>query len=234
MNLQDPSLLHVSAYINGQWTAADQQQTFPVSNPATGEQEDTDVGFPGPEHHIAERERSMKVPMAILAVLSLLGGLVQVPGVSDVVERFLEPTFAGSRFAGLEPSAGIEGLALVLGGVVALAGIAIAYFLYVRAHGSTLRLVERLRVLHTFLFHKWYFDELYEAVFVQPLLALGRGASQVFERVVIDGMVSGTTLVVRTGNSLLRIAQSGILRSYALLLVGGVAAIVLYFLIVSN
>ena len=43
------------------------------TNPATGEVEDTDVGFPGPEHHIAEREWSMKVAMALLAV----GAIVQ-------------------------------------------------------------------------------------------------------------------------------------------------------------
>ena len=48
--------------------------TASTENPATGEREDTDVGFPGPEHHIAERELPMKVPMAILAVLSVIGG----------------------------------------------------------------------------------------------------------------------------------------------------------------
>ena len=203
-------------------------------NPATGEKEDAEVGFPGPEHHIAERERSMKVPMAILAALSLLGGAVQIPGISRTIERFLDPTFADSRFAGLGPSSGVETFALVIGATVALAGIAIAYFLYVRVPGSSLRLAKRLRALHTFLSHKWYFDELYDAAFVRPMRALGRVASEVFERRVIDGIVSGTAVVVRAGNSLLRVAQSGLLRSYALLVVGGAGGLVLYFLIVSN
>ena len=49
-------------------------------NPATGEEEDTDVGFPGAEHHIAEQSGPMRVAMGVLAFLALFGGLVQVPG----------------------------------------------------------------------------------------------------------------------------------------------------------
>ena len=49
-------------------------------NPMTGEPEDTDVGFPGPEHHVAERSWPMKAAMAPLAVLALIGGIVGVPG----------------------------------------------------------------------------------------------------------------------------------------------------------
>ena len=57
-------------------------------NPATGEVEDTDVGFPGPEHHIAERELPMKVAMGVLAVLrDRSAGSLQIPGVDDVDRR---------------------------------------------------------------------------------------------------------------------------------------------------
>ena len=66
------------------------------TNPMTGEIEDTDVGFPGPEHHIAERELPMKLAMGALAVLATIGGLVQIPGVTDGLHNFLEPTFADS------------------------------------------------------------------------------------------------------------------------------------------
>src|SRR3954462_4981486 len=68
------------------------------TNPATGEVEDTDVGFPGPEHHIAERAAPMRVAMGALAVLAVVGGLLQVPGVDSAIHNFLEPTFADSRF----------------------------------------------------------------------------------------------------------------------------------------
>ena len=58
-------------------------------NPGTHEVEDTDVGFPGPEHAIAERHIPMKVAMGILAVLATVAGLIQIPGVDSAVTNFL-------------------------------------------------------------------------------------------------------------------------------------------------
>ena len=66
------------------------------TNPANGEVEDTDVGFPGPHHTIAERALPMRVAMSVLAVGAIGAGLVQVPGVDDVIVNFLRPTFATS------------------------------------------------------------------------------------------------------------------------------------------
>ena len=66
------------------------------ANPATGEAEDTDVGFPGPEHHIAERAWPMRVAMGALGVLALIGGALQIPGVTDVISTFFEGTFGDS------------------------------------------------------------------------------------------------------------------------------------------
>jgi NADH-quinone oxidoreductase subunit L len=203
-------------------------------NPLTGEAEDTDVGYPGPEHHIAEREGPMKLAMGILAVLAVVAGAIQIPGVTHVVESFLEPTFHDSRFVDTDVSGGLEALALIVGAVTSLAGIGLAWLLYVRNPGSTLALARRMPRLHDFLEHKWYFDEFYDRAIVRPALALGQFASNVFERVVVGGMVSGTALAVRAGNSVVRVAQNGLLRNYALLLLTGVTALALYFLIVSR
>ena len=83
------------------------------TNPATGEVEDTDVGFPGPEHHIAERAAPMKVAMGALALLAIIGGFLQIPGVTDELHHFLEPTFADSElYEELEPTASAEWLGL--------------------------------------------------------------------------------------------------------------------------
>jgi NADH-quinone oxidoreductase subunit L len=203
-------------------------------NPLTGEPEDTEVGFPGPEHHLAEREPVMRAPMSLLAILAIVGGVVQIPGVTHVIERFLDPTFADSRFIDVEVSTGHEVLALVAGAALSIAGIALAYQLYVRDPGVTLRLVRRFPRLHGFLVHKWYFDEAYDVLVVRPITALGRAASTTFERVVIDGVSQGAAVVVRTGNSLVRVAQSGLVRYYALALMTGVTALALYFLIVAK
>jgi NADH-quinone oxidoreductase subunit L len=203
-------------------------------NPASGELEDTDVGFPGPEHHIAEQAVPMGVAMGVLGALALVGGLIQIPGVDDVVTRFLEPSFADSPLSQIEPSTAHEWLGLGIGSVVAILGIFTAYFLYVARPGSTAVLIQRLRPVHTFLVNKWYFDELIDVLVVRPALAIGSFANRTFERVVVDGMVSGTVEFVRGAGGVVRTAQSGFVRAYALLLFGGFAGLGLYFLIAST
>jgi NADH-quinone oxidoreductase subunit L len=205
------------------------------TNPATGEQEDTDVGFPGPDHAIAERALPMKVAMGALAVLATVGGLVQVPFVDDVVTKFLAPTFADSRFRDLQPSDGLTAFGLVLGTVVALAGIALAYRVWVLKPGSAAAWRERFALPYRVFVNKWWFDEAIDALVVRPAAAFGAFARQTFERVVIDGVfVGGTVGVVRAGSSAVRALQSGFLRYYAALLLLGGAAVVLYFLIASS
>ena len=96
--------------------------------------------------------------------------------------------------------------------------------MYVRAPGTTARLRERFRGLHGFLAHKWYFDELYDRALVRPTLALG---DVVVERVRArrdrrHGVAARRSRCA-PANSLVRVAQSGLLRYYALLLVTGVS-----------
>src|SRR4051794_23043049 len=67
-------------------------------NPVTGEHEDTEVGFPGADHHIAEHGWPMRFAMAPLAVLSIIGGIVLIPGVTDWLETFLDPSFEDSKY----------------------------------------------------------------------------------------------------------------------------------------
>jgi NADH-quinone oxidoreductase subunit L len=207
----------------------------PPANPATGEEEDTDVGFPAEEHHIAEREWPMRAAMGPLAVLALLAGLVQVPGVTDVIEHFLAPTFEDSRFHDTAPSDSSEWVGLLVGGLVSLAGIAAAYHAYVRRRGITLELRDRYARVHAFLVHKWYFDELFDALFVRPFATAGAFGRAVVETRFVQGLiVGGTTGVVRVGTSFARAIQTGYLRAYALMLLLGVAALAFYFLLASS
>jgi NADH-quinone oxidoreductase subunit L len=204
-------------------------------NPMTGEAEDTDVGFPGAEHHVAERAWPMKAAMGPLALLSIIGGYLAVPGVSDVIEKFLEPTFEDSRFHDTAPTDGAEVLGLVVGALIAIAGIALAWWIYRRKPGTTARLVERFPWAHRFLWHKWYFDELYDAVFVRPMTTAGGFGRRVIETDFVQGtIVGGATGIVRVGTSFARAIQTGYLRAYALLLLLGVAGLTLYFLLNSS
>jgi NADH-quinone oxidoreductase subunit L len=203
-------------------------------NPATGEKEDTEVGFPGPTHQIAEREMPMKVAMSVLGFGALFAGFLQIPGVDNVIENFLDPTFAGSRFASTIPSDGAAWFGLLVGAIVSLAGIGIAYWMYVLRPGVSAELIRRFRWAHDFLEHKWYFDEAIDLLVYRPALAVGRWANTIFERYVVQGLVVAATDLVRGASAGVRGVQSGYLRSYALLLVTGFAGLGLYFLLQSS
>ena len=120
-------------------------------NPMTGEHEDTDVGFPGPDHHIAERDWPMRAAMGTLAVLAIVGGIVAIPGVTDWLSNFLEPTFADSKYINDLPSTGADWAGLIVGAGIALAGITTAFVMYIQRPGVTLALRDRLPRLHDFL-----------------------------------------------------------------------------------
>jgi len=201
-------------------------------NPATGETEDTDVGFPGPEHHIAERDFEMRGAMSVLAVLAVVGGVVQIPFVTDWLERFLEPTFADAPHAA--PSDTLTVVGMVVATVVALAGIYVAYVVWVARPGTSERVRARFAPVHGLFVNKWYFDELIDLLVVRPFAWFGRFGQQTFERVVVNGLlVGGTTNIVKAGSAAARALQNGFLRAYAALLVLGMVAVALYFLIQS-
>ena len=206
------------------------------TNPANGEVEDSEVGFPGPEHHVAEKEATMKIAMGVLAVLAIVGGFLQIPHVTHVLDTFLEPTFAESRFyEELKPSETVEYGGLALGALLGLLGIGIAYLLWVKDPSRPDALRARFRVLHGLFSRKWFFDELINGLIVRPFAWFGRFAQAVFERLFVNGLlVGGTSGAVRVGSSAVRAAQSGFLRYYAALLLVGLAGLGLYFLLAAS
>ena len=203
-------------------------------NPMTGEEEDTDVGFPGPGHFIAERELPMKIAMSALAVLAVLGGLVQIPGIDDAVTKFLAPTFADSKYAHLEVATRSAWIGLVIGALIAIAGITIAYRIWVARRGTSTQLRERFSGAYVFLSNKWYFDEIIDFAIVRPTAWLGRVVTTTFERNVISGITDGTASAVRAGGAAVRRAQTGYLRYYAALMIVCLGGVALYFLISST
>jgi NADH-quinone oxidoreductase subunit L len=204
------------------------------TNPATGEPEDTDVGFPGPNHPIAERAMPMRVAMSILALGSVGLGLLQIPQVDFVIDDFLRPSFGDSSLYATHTRNGLLVVGLVLGAVLGLAGIAIAYRVWVARPGTAAAIRARLGPVYELLVHKWYFDELIELVVVRPFAWAGRFARDTFERLFVDDtLVGGTTGLVRAGSAAVRAAQSGFVRYYVALLVLGVTGVGFYFLLQS-
>jgi NADH-quinone oxidoreductase subunit L len=202
------------------------------TNPATGEVEDTDVGFPGPVHAIAERALPMRVAMTILAIGAIGAGLVQIPNVDFVIDDFLRPSFAGSALYEAHTRDGLLVFGLILGTLLGLAGIAIAWRVWVVKPGAAAAVRSRFKPAYTLFVNKWYFDELIDMLVVRPAAAAGRFANTTVERVFVDGaLVGGATSLVRAGSASVRAVQTGLLRYYAALVVLGVAALGLYFLL---
>jgi len=202
------------------------------TNPATGEPEDTDVGFPGPTHAIAERALPMRIAMSLLALGAVGAGLVQIPKTDFVIDDFLRPSFATSKLYEPHTKTGLLLVGLTLGTIIGLAGIAIAYRVWVARPGTAATMQARTRPLYQLFFNKWYFDELIDLLVVRPAAAAGGFARGTFERVFVDEtLIGGTTGIVRAGSAAVRAAQSGFVRYYAALLVLGVTAVGFYFLL---
>jgi NADH-quinone oxidoreductase subunit L len=207
------------------------------TNPVSGEVEDTDVGFPGPEHHIAEQAIPMRIAMGSLAVLAIIGGFLQIPKVTHEVDHFLEPTFEGSRyFEELHPSDALTFGGMALGALLGIAGIAVAYLIWVKRGGApAVAMRERFRPLHTFFVNKWYGDEAVDVLVVRPAAWAGRFAHATFERVFVQRtLMGGPTALVRAGSQAVRALEPGFLRAYAALMLLGITGVVLYFLIEAS
>jgi NADH-quinone oxidoreductase subunit L len=100
--------------------------------------------------------------------------------------------------------------------------------------GTSDRIRVRFKPLYELFVHKWYFDEIINALVVQPFAAAGAFARDTFERRVIDDtLIGGTTGLVRAGSAAVRAVQSGFVRYYAAMLVLGIAGVGFYFLLQS-
>ena len=204
------------------------------TNPATGEVEDTDVGFPGPAHAIAERALPMRAAMSLLAIGAIGAGLLQIPQVDFVIDDFLRPSFGDSSLYATHTRNGLLVLGLVLGTAIGLAGIALAWRMWVARPGTATAVRRRFAPVYELFVNKWWFDELIDALVVRPAQAFGRFARSTFERAFVEGaLVEGTSSLVRAGSASVRAIQTGLLRYYAALLLLGVSGLGLYFLLQS-
>ncbi len=169
--------------------------------------------YRGHEHHPHESPPVMLVPLAILALLSIGGGFL-----------FKVPEFLGTLFPTLEVP---EDVALmVISTAAGVIGIALAWWMYVARPGTADAFARSLDGLYTWVANKYYVDEFYGATVVKPVIAGARGLWKVADARVIDGTVNGVGRRARGIGGVLRLAQSGNIRSYAgWVLLGSVAVI---------
>jgi len=181
--------------------------------------------------HVHESPKSMLVPLMILAVLSLVGGWMAAPAFwsgPDYFANFLGPVFGAGESAAAESAA--HALEIPLAGVAvftAFVGFIVAFWLYLRQPGKPEALAKSMKGAYTTLLNKYYVDELYAAVIVNPLMWLSTNVLwKVADVGAIDGTVNGIADTATAIGDSVRHTQSGNTRSYAVWVVIGALVII--------
>jgi NADH-quinone oxidoreductase subunit L len=167
---------------------------------------------------------TMTATVAVLAVLSVVGGWLQVPGLWHPLSDFLEPAAESL----VEPSGTQDLVTSILAVGLALAGMLLAWQLY----GVRRARLPEARFWRALLEHKFYFDEAYDQVFYRPAAATARLWTRFFEQPLIGGSIEGVSTGTRRVGREVGEAQTGLVRLYALALAGSVAVLALVFVAV--
>jgi NADH-quinone oxidoreductase subunit L len=183
---------------------------------------------PHAAHHLHESPRVMVVPLLLLAGGSALVGLLGFPPHAGIHHHFLEPVLGGEAHG---PSHAAEVAAGVISTVLALLGMGGAWYLYARHPEAAARVAGRHPTAYRWLRHKYYVDELYDGMIVEPIRRGAIRLWQVFDDGVIDNLVNRVGAWVEVWALGLRQVQSGAVPTYVLSFLAGVVAILAYFLL---
>jgi NADH-quinone oxidoreductase subunit L len=191
--------------------------------------------------HLHEVNWTMTVPLAVLGVLSVIGGFLNVESEVPIVRWFdfgqgaalhewLHPVVAGADeiFAGRMPAGEVAHAAwpIVLAIVLGIGGLASAWLLLRPAALRTPADEPNYSsVLGRLLYRKWYVDEIYEAFFLRPIRLLSQAFFSVVDRGLIDGIVDGSGRLSQGLGLLAGRVQTGQLNTYAFMFVIGVLAV---------
>lgn len=185
------------------------------------------------QHHLHESPSSMTIPLIVLAILSVLGGLLGVPAVlggGHWLASFLAPVFefSNARAGHLSLDHSTEYMLMGVSVAIALASLAFAYIRYVKnSHVPAEDSAERAP-LTKLSYNKFYIDELYAALFTRPLDALSGFFYKVVDSSGIDGIVNGLGRGAVEASKGLRLLQSGMVGFYIFMMVAGMIALLLY------
>jgi NADH-quinone oxidoreductase subunit L len=160
-----------------------------------------------------------------LAVLATVGGWIQFSPFWHPITNFLEPVAA----PGVEPTGLEDAVTSILAVALALVGIGVAWWIYAARRAE----VPRWAFGQQLLEHKFYFDELYDAVFYRPAVWFANAAMRFVEGPLISGSIRELSEGTRLIGTRLSDAQTGLLRTYALALGSGAALLTLVFLAVK-
>jgi NADH-quinone oxidoreductase subunit L len=186
------------------------------------------LAFFGPLRHDSdphESPRVMTIPMLLLAVGAVAGGVLGISAVSGILPRFLEPVIGPVR----EGTGGLSTVALtVISVAVAMAGIGVGWLVWGSGRIDWIALRARFPRTRATLEHGWWFDGVYGAVLVAPGKAAAAFAAYVVDRRLVDGAGNLVAKGFGTASTLLRRVGDGMVRRYALLFLVGVVGLLWY------
>ena len=171
------------------------------------------------EHHLHESPKAMTIPLIILAVLSVVGGLVQLPhvfGGHPYFSEFLNPVVKTAEHA--DANLAFKEWMLLGGTIVGL----IIIYLVTKKNYAVDKVEGEYTGFKKILANKWYVDEIYDAVIVKPIQSVGTFFNNIMEKKGIDGFVNGVGKAVNYGSRQIRLLQSGHAGTYVLLMVVGI------------
>jgi NADH-quinone oxidoreductase subunit L len=190
-------------------------------------------GTPRNQHmhdHAHESPVTMTGPLVFLAILSVLAGAVfGYPLENGFIHHFLGPVLTpeGAHPHHLEHSTAL--MLMVLSIVVAAAGIFISWLYYIKVPSLPGKTVKAFKPVHTFFYNKWFFDELYDAIIVFPIVTISRFLWRGFDVNVIDFTVNAFGKVPMFIGGVARHLQTGRMQTYIFTMVVGVIVLFTIF-----
>ena len=167
---------------------------------------------------------SMRLPLVVLAIGSLAVSFIDLPWAHDIsLAHFLEPVFRTTIYEPHE-STSLQYILATIDALVALAGVVIAWVIWSKK-------TDRPNLERPFFKNVWYWDNFYDLVIGRPLTRFSQFCLNVVDLKVLDGAVNGMASLATRSAKGLRKVQTGQVRQYALVLVAGIAALLLYLLI---
>ncbi|MGR3723655.1 NADH-quinone oxidoreductase subunit L [Abyssibius alkaniclasticus] len=187
--------------------------------------------------HAHESPNVMIIPLAVLALGSVFAGMLWLdPFFGESMTEWFGPSVVSSNgFETIYKAHYAPTWVKVSPFIAMLLGFALSFTFYIWRTDLPARLANTFQPAYQFLLNKWYFDELYEAIFVRPAKWLGTFLWKKGDGAVVDGTINGLTMrLVPLLTRLAGRAQSGFLFTYAFAMILGVGAIITWFVLTGG
>ncbi len=187
------------------------------------------------EHHLHESPSNMTIPLVILAVLSIFGGLLNLPGIflkkgAHWMSEFFAENTAGLKVIHEHMDSGTTLALMTVAVLVCLGAISICHSVYVKK--ELLPVEDKdLKGWELASANKLYFDEIYNFLFVRPMEWLSIKGHQFIEITMLNGIVSASTKSIERTGDLVKKMQTGKTDWYILWMVFGIVGLVIYYLL---